>query len=107
MVKSPSFHALSESRALRLSPYWGGMPRGCERRASRAPLAKSKIVFVFLGQLFDIVWRPINDIHSQMQAHARQHFLDLVQGLAAKVWRAQHLGFGFLDQITDIDDVVV
>ena len=42
-----------------------------------------------------------------MQAHARQHFLDLVQRLAAEVRRAQHLGFGLLDQIADIDDVVV
>ena len=36
-----------------------------------------------------------------------QHFLDLVQRLAAEVRGAQHLGFGLLDQVADIDDVVV
>ena len=42
-----------------------------------------------------------------MQAHAGQHFLDLVERLAAEVRRPQHLGLGLLDQIADIDDVVV
>ena len=36
-----------------------------------------------------------------------EHFLDLVERLAAEVRRAQHLGLGLLDQIADIDDVVV
>ncbi len=42
-----------------------------------------------------------------MQPHARQHFLDLVQGFAAKVRGAQHFGFGLLDQIANINDIVV
>ena len=36
-----------------------------------------------------------------------EHFLDLVQRLAAEVRRAEHLGLGLLDQVADIDDVVV
>ena len=47
------------------------------------------------------------DIHAEVQAHAGQHFLDLVQRLAAEVRGAQHLGFGLLDQVADVDDVVV
>src|SRR3546814_9134520 len=34
-------------------------------------------------------------------------FLDFVQGLAAEVRGAEHFGFGLLDQIADVDDVVV
>jgi hypothetical protein len=36
-----------------------------------------------------------------------EHFLDLVQRLAAEVRGAQHFRFGLLDQVADIDDVVV
>ncbi len=35
-------------------------------------------VFHLLGQVLDIVRRPILDIHAKVQTHARQHFLDLV-----------------------------
>ncbi len=42
-----------------------------------------------------------------MQAHAGENFLDLVERLATEIRRPQHLGFGLLDQIADIDDVVV
>jgi len=37
----------------------------------------------------------------------RQHFLDLIERLAAEVRRPQHLGFGLLNKVADIDDVVV
>ena len=47
------------------------------------------------------------DVHAETQAHGRQHFLDFVQRLAAEVRRAEHFGFGLLNQIADIDDVVV
>src|SRR3569623_3475064 len=60
-----------------------------------------------LGHLYDVLGRPAGDFHAQAETHARQHFLDLVERLAAEVRRAQHLGFGLLDQIADIDDVVV
>ena len=46
-------------------------------------------------------------LHAEMQAHGRQHFLDLVQRLAAEVRRAQHLAFALLHQVADVDDVVV
>src|SRR3546814_13192462 len=44
---------------------------------------------------------------AQVQAHGREHFLDLVQGLAAEVRGAQHLALGLLHQVADVDDVVV
>src|SRR3954467_5361251 len=47
-----------------------------------------------LGQLFDVLRRPPRHFHAEMQAHLRQHFLDLVQRLAAKVRGPQHFGFG-------------
>src|SRR3978361_1988408 len=49
------------------------------------------LVFELLGQVFDILGRPIRHIHAEVQIHIGQHFLDLVQGLAAEVRRAQHL----------------
>jgi pantoate--beta-alanine ligase len=60
-----------------------------------------------LDEVFDILRRPARHFHAEMQTHARQHFLDLVQRLAAEVRGAEHLGFGLLDQVADIDDVVV
>jgi hypothetical protein len=36
-----------------------------------------------------------------------EHFLDLVQRLAAEVRGAEHLRFGLLDEVADVDDVVV
>ena len=39
--------------------------------------------------------------------HIRQHFLDLVQGFAAEIRRAQHFLLGLLHQVADIDDIVV
>ena len=65
------------------------------------------LIFKPLGQVFDIVGRPIGDFHAEVEAHGRQHFLDLVERLAAEVRRAQHFGFGLLNEIADVDDVVV
>ena len=45
--------------------------------------------------------------HAEMQAHLGQDFFDFVQGFAAEVRRPQHFGFGLLNQIADIDDIVV
>jgi len=66
-----------------------------------------EVVFELFRQIFDVVWWPVFDVHTQMQAHTGQHFFDFVQRLAAKVWRAQHFGFCLLDQIADVNDVVV
>ena len=42
-----------------------------------------------------------------MQTHLGQHFLDLVQRLAAEVRGPQHFRLGLLHQIADVDDIVV
>src|SRR5208282_126956 len=41
------------------------------------------------------------DLHTQAQTHRGKDLLDLVQRLAAKVFRLQHLGFGLLHQFAD------
>src|SRR5262245_5246803 len=60
-----------------------------------------------LRQLFDVLGRPVRDLHTEMEAHLSQHFLDLVQRLAAEVRGSEHLRLGLLYQIADVDDVVV
>src|SRR6266536_555900 len=60
-----------------------------------------------LGQFVDIVRMPTRHFHAEMQPHLGQHFLDLVERLAPEIRRAQHLGFGLLNEVADIDDVVV
>ncbi len=42
-----------------------------------------------------------------MESHLRQHRFDLVERFAPEIRRAQHFGFGLLNEIADIDDVVV
>src|SRR4029453_5128876 len=73
----------------------------------RLPGSGSILVFVALGEIFDVLRRPIRHFHAEMQAHGGEHFLDLVQRLAAEVRGAQHLRLGLLDEVADIDDVVV
>src|SRR5688500_8003116 len=67
----------------------------------------SVLVFEALGEVVDVVGRPVRHFHAEMQAHRRQHFLDLVQRLPAEVRGAEHLRLGLLDEVADIDDVVV
>src|SRR6476646_7517077 len=52
-----------------------------------------------LGHLVDVLRRPAGDVHAETKAHAREHFLDLVQALPAEVRRAEHLGLGLLDEV--------
>src|ERR1700744_4007426 len=80
-----------------------------ETRAPHAPQDEGTSVMLLeaLCQLLDIVRRPAIDLHPEMQAHLRQHFLDLVQRLAAEIRGPQHLAFALLDEVADIDDVVV
>src|SRR5205085_9748097 len=68
---------------------------------------RSVVVLEALGELLDVLGRPARHFHAEMQPHLRQHFLDLVERLAAEVRRPQHLGLGLLHQIADVDDVVV
>src|SRR4029453_1976091 len=61
----------------------------------------SILILEALGQVLDIVGRPIRHLHAEVQTHAGQHLLDLVERLAPEVWRAQHLRFGLLDEVAD------
>ena len=47
------------------------------------------------------------DLHAEREAHLRENFLDLVQGLATEVLGLEHLGFGLLNEFADGDDVRV
>src|SRR5262245_55195864 len=62
---------------------------------SRPPLTTSPshpsiLVLEALRQLLDVLGRPVRHLHLQVQTHAGQHLLDLVQRLAPEVRRAQH-----------------
>src|SRR5215467_751623 len=64
------------------------------------------LVFVTLREIFDVLRRPARHFHAEVQAHFREHRLDLVQRLAAEVRSAEHFRFRLLDQVADVDDVV-
>src|SRR5882762_11104940 len=66
----------------------------------------SVVILEALGELVDILRRPARNLHAEMEAHLGEHFLDLVERLAAEIRRAQHLGLGLLHEVADIDDVV-
>jgi hypothetical protein len=65
------------------------------------------LVFVTLCEIFDVLRRPCRHFHAEVQTHGSENFLDFVQRLATEVRRAKHFGFGLLDQVADINDVVV
>src|SRR5215212_9244252 len=67
----------------------------------------SVVLLEALREVLDVLRRPAGDVHAEVEAHAGEHFLDLVQGFAAEVRGPQHLGFGLLDEVADVDDVVV
>src|SRR5690606_852244 len=67
----------------------------------------SVVILEALGQVLDVLGWPVRHLHPEMKAHLRQHFLDLVERLAAEIRRAKHLCLGLLDQVADVDDVVV
>src|SRR5215213_1353811 len=79
--------------------YWFPSPER-ERRSS--------VVFLEpLGEVLDVLRRPARHFHAEVQAHAGEHFLDLVERLTAEVRSAQHLPLALLDEVADVDDVVV
>src|SRR5882724_1313605 len=43
------------------------------------------VIFVALGQIVDVLWRPIRHVHPQVQTHLGQHFLDFVERLAPEI----------------------
>src|SRR5512137_1468729 len=51
--------------------------------------------------------RPVVDLHSKGKAHAREDLLDLLERLAAKVLRLEHVLLGPLHQLADQRDVRV
>src|SRR5437868_8601545 len=69
----------------RISYSLGARPR----RGSRLVM-----VFVAFGQIVDVLWRPVRNVHAQMETHLRQNFLDFVERFAPEIGGAQHLGLG-------------
>src|SRR5262249_23026791 len=65
------------------------------------------VVFVAFGQIVDVLWRPVRNVHAEMETHLSEHFLDFVERLAAEVRGAEHLRLGLLDEVADVNDVVV
>jgi len=47
------------------------------------------------------------NLHTQAQAHGAENFFDLVQRLAAEIFRLQHFGLGLLYQFADTLNVRV
>ena len=45
--------------------------------------------------------RPVLELAAEREPMSREHFLDFIQGLAAKVRRLEQFIFGALDKITD------
>src|SRR5204863_7738956 len=71
------------------------------------PPIRSVVILETLGQLVDVLRRPARHFHAEMQTHLRQHFLDLVERLAAEVRGAEHFRLRLLHEVADVDDVVV
>src|SRR6516165_4525612 len=65
---------------------------GASLRAAPRPGQGSIMVLEALGELVNVFRRPARHFHAEVQAHLRQHFLDLVQRLAAEVRGAEHFG---------------
>src|SRR5712671_3899916 len=80
-------------------------PKWCGREVPR-PRRLSVVVLEALGELVDILRRPARHFHAEMQTHLGQHFLDLVERLAAEIRGAEHFRFRLLHEVADIDDVV-
>src|SRR5215510_6066360 len=59
-----------------------------------------------LGAVLQAGWRPVLELHAERQAARGEHFLDLVERLAAEVGRLEQLGLGALDEIADVVDVL-
>src|SRR5215471_10230163 len=70
---------------------------------SRSPLAWNRSV---AARGLEPRGRPVLELHAQGEPARREHFLDLVQRLAAQVGSLEQLGFGALDQVADVIDVL-
>ena len=58
-------------------------------------------------QFFNVFRRPTRGFHSEMNSHFGQNFFNFVQRLTSEIRCSEHFGFGFLNQVTDVNDVVV
>src|SRR3954469_20744358 len=60
----------------------------------------------FLGAMLEAGRRPVLELHAKCEPARSEHFLDLVERLAAEVGRLEKLGLGALDEIADVVDVL-
>src|SRR5664279_1326109 len=74
-----------------ISRFSAAQLRSIVRAHARAGMTTSVMILEALGQFVDIFRRPARHFHAEMQPHLGQHFLDLVQRLAAEVRGAEHL----------------
>jgi hypothetical protein len=65
------------------------------------------MIFVALGEIVDVLRRPVGHFHAKMETHLGENFLDLVERLAAEIRGPQHFRFGLLNEIANIHDIVV
>src|SRR5204862_1715822 len=56
------------------------------------------------GPVLEAGGRPVLELHAEGEAARGEHFLDLVERLAAEVRRLEKLGLGALDQVADVVD---
>src|SRR6185436_6589040 len=59
-----------------------------------------------LGPVLEPGRRPVLELHAERQPARGEHFLDLVERLAAELRRLQQLGLSALDQVADVVDVL-
>ncbi len=62
---------------------------------------------VGLGKFRYVLGRPVGYIHAKVEPYLGQHFLDRVKRLAAEVRDPQHVTFGSLHEVADVDDTLV
>src|SRR5262252_8007774 len=59
------------------------------------------------GEFVDVLGRPARYFHAEMEAHLGEHFLDLVERLAAEIRGSQHFALGLLNEVANVDYIVV
>src|SRR5664280_614282 len=81
---------------------------GCTELAFRQlnPMTALAPPFSLSLAFIESLRRPVLEARAERQPARSQHFLDLVERLAAEVRRLQQLGLGALDQVTDVVDVL-
>src|SRR5262245_66403374 len=82
----------------------GGLPAFARNEVAggNRPRHNSVMILEALGELVDVLRRPARHFHAEVQTHLGQHFLDLVQRLAAEVRGAEHFRLALLHEAADI-----